>query len=129
MKKANLCHLLSTCGVVLLVAACSNDVELPTNYHDSHLAQPGPVQSSLVDDTINVAWQMATLENVTGLVLSFTDTTGAETTRFVDDETTTSYTEDSLSLESGATWVIRMWAVDDLGFFGPRSVADTLMVP
>ena len=116
-------------GAALLVVACSNDVELPTNYHDGRLAAPEQVTSNLTDGTLTIEWQMPTLENVTGLVLSFTDTTGAETTRFVEDETNTSYVENTISLDSGATWVIRLWAVDDLGFFGPRSAADTLMVP
>ena len=93
-------------GAALLAVACSND-----------------------EGTLTTSSQMPTLENVTGLVRSFTDTTGAETTRFVEDETNTSYVENTISLDSGATWVIRLWAVDDLGFFGPRSAADTLMVP
>ncbi len=115
--------------VLLAAAACSNDVELPSNYHEGRLATPEQVTSNLADGELTVEWQLSPLDNVTGLVVSFTDTTGAETTRFVDDKTTTSFVESSISLDSGATWVIRLWAVDDLGFFGPRSVADTLMVP
>ena len=71
---------------------------------------------------------MASTANVEGYVVSLTDTSGAQDTRFVDDSTATSYDEAGLQLLSGTFYIIRLWAVDDVGFFGPTSEPDTLVV-
>lgn len=117
------------CLLLAGLAACSNDVELPSNYHEGLLAAPEQVETTLADGSVTVTWQMASLRNVTGFVVSFTDTTGAEVTRLVDDPTAAAYTDSSLGPAAGARWIVRLWAVDASGFFGPRSAPDTLRVP
>lgn len=117
--------------VILLAAialvACSNDAELPTQYHQDLLAQP-TATSVLDDDGIDVTWEMSSLANVDGYVVGFADTSGSERTRSVSDAAATSLRED-LDLVSGTFWVVRVWAVDARGFFGPTSIPDTLTVP
>jgi len=109
--------------------ACSNDTKLPANYHDDALGQPTDVESLLEGADFTVTWQMASTTNVDGYVVSLTDTSGAEDTRFVDDGAATTYEESGLQLSSGTFYIIRLWAVDDVGFFGPTSDPDTLVVP
>ena len=111
-----------------LTAACSNDVDLPSNYHEDLLARPA-MTTEVGDGRIDVSWEMASLDNVDGYVVGFADSSGAETTRAIDDAQATSYTESDLSLTSGALWVVRVWAVDDRGFFGPTSEPDSLRIP
>lgn len=121
---------LAACSLAIgLLAACSNDAELPAKYHEDLLAQPTQVESSLDNGDFQVTWQMASTTNVDGYVVSLTDTSGAEDTRFVDDASATGYEESGLQLTSGSYYIIRLWAVDEVGFFGPTSAPDTLIVP
>ena len=113
----------------LALAACSNDTKLPAKFHEDLLAQPTDVASTLEAGDLTVTWQMATTTNVDGYVVSLTDTSGAEETHFVGDAATTVYEESNAQLTSGSFYVIRLWAVDDVGFFGPTSTPDTLVVP
>ncbi|MBT3344489.1 MAG: fibronectin type III domain-containing protein [Gemmatimonadetes bacterium] len=113
----------------LTMAACSNDTDLPARYHEDLLAQPTDVESTLDSGDLTVTWQMSTTTNVDGFVVSLTDTSGAEETHFVGDASATVYEEASAQLTSGTFYIIRLWAVDDIGFFGPTSTPDTLVVP
>lgn len=115
--------------VLMVVAGCSNDTDLPAKYHDDLLAQPTDVSSSFDGGDLSVTWLMASTDNVDGYVVSLTDTSGAEDTRFTDDATATAYEESGLQLASGTYYIIRLWAVDEVGFFGPTSAPDTLLVP
>jgi CO/xanthine dehydrogenase Mo-binding subunit len=109
------------------LAACSHDAELPVNYHDDLLAQPEST-AALGEGTIEVSWEMASLDNVEGFVVGFIDTSGAETTRALPDPQATSLVEADVDLGSGSIWVVRVWAYDAVGFFGPTSMPDTLRV-
>ena len=121
--------LLLAAALTLMVFGCSNDTKLPAKYHDGVLDQPTDVTSLLEGSDFSVTWQMASTANVDGYVVSLTDTSGAQATRFVDDSTATTYNEAGLQLLSGTFYIIRLWAVDDVGFFGPTSEPDTLVVP
>lgn len=124
------CGLGHACALLLLVVGvgCSNDVELPTAYHQDRLDQPDQVQSSVSDNVLTVTWRLGSTVNATGLVVSFTDSTARQQTRFVDDATATSHEESSLDLTAGTFYLIQVWAVDDRGFYGPSSAVDTLIV-
>ena len=108
--------------------ACSNDAELPTNYHEDLLAQPTATAEAAGGD-IAVAWEMSSLDNVDSYVVGFADSSGAETTRAIADPQAVSYRESGLNLAAGALWVVRVWAVDDRGFYGPASDPDSLRIP
>jgi hypothetical protein len=121
--------LLLATALALMVFGCSNDTKLPAKYHDDVLDQPTAVEALLDGSDFSVTWQMTSTANVDGYVVSLTDTSGAQDTRFVDDSTATTYTEAGLQLQSATFYIIRLWAVDDVGFFGPTSEPDTLVVP
>jgi hypothetical protein len=116
---------------VLLVSAlsCSNDAEMPNTYHLNYLAQPTDVEASADGGVVRVSWQIASAEHVAGFVVSFTDPIGKEETRPVADPAARSYENASLNIESGSVYLVQVWTVDQLDFFGPRSVADSLFVP
>ena len=116
-------------GLVALVA-CSNDAEMPSQYHRDLLAQPTDVQAEVEEGIVSVSWQMATAENVAGFVVSFTDASGGMETKSVSDPEARTFVDDgSLSTESGTVWQIRVWAVDARDFFGPQSEPLILEVP
>jgi len=118
------------CALLLLAlgVSCSNDVELPTAYHQDRLDQPDQVETSVSGDVLTVTWRLESTTNATGLVVSFTDSTARVQTRYVNDATATSHEESLLDLPSGALYLIQVWAVDDRGFYGPPSAVDTLIV-
>ena len=70
---------------VVLAWACSDDIELPTPYHEGYLSRPSDVSSAVEDGAINVSWSMASEANVQGFVVGFTDSSGAEHTRSIED--------------------------------------------
>lgn len=118
-------------GLALLagLVACSNDVTMPSNYHDGRLAAPDQVHSTATAGAVTVTWQMSSRDNVTGFIVSFADTTGESVTRFVDDPGVSTYTDTDLGPTAGEVWIVRLWAVDALGFYGASSTPDTLRVP
>lgn len=116
------------CGLLLSLWACSNDAELPAQYHVGHLAQPANVVTAVEDGAITVTWEMASEANVTGFVISFTDLSGAAQTRSLEDATARMYEETGLDLSEGAVYLIEVWAVDENQFFGPHSAVDSLAV-
>ena len=70
---------------VFLAWACSDDIELPTPYHEGYLSRPSDVSSAVEGDAINVSWSIASEANVQGFVVGFTDSSGAEYTSSVED--------------------------------------------
>ena len=113
---------------VVLAWGCSDDIELPTAYHQGLLPRPSEVSSAVEGDAINVSWSIASEANVQGFVVGFTDSSGAEQTRSVEDPAARLYTEQELDVSPGLTYLVQVWAFDAQGFFGPRSEADTLVV-
>jgi hypothetical protein len=115
-------------GLLLGLWACSNDAELPAQYHVGLLAQPANVVTAVEDGAITVTWEMTSEVNVTGFVISFTDLSGVRETRSLEDATARMYEETGLDLSEGAVYLIEVWAVDENQFFGPHSTVDSLAV-
>lgn len=117
--------------IVLLIAAnCSNDKAMPAEYHVSALPQPNDVQVTINDGVTAVSWQIGVSEKVTGFVVTFTDEFGIDRDRSVADPAARSFEDDgSLSLQSGAGYVVRVRAVDSHDFWGRPSEPLTLNVP
>lgn len=113
---------------VALVWACSDDIELPTPYHEGYLSRPSDVSGAVEGDAINVSWSLASDANVQGFVVGFTDSSGAEHTSSIDDPEARLHSEQGLDVSPGTVYLIQVWAFDGGGFFGPRSAADTLVV-
>ena len=118
-------------GILLAaLAACSNDVEMPAQYHRDLFAQPTGVQVTVEDGSVNVSWQMDSADNVAGFVVRFTDASGGVETKSVTDPAARAYVDaGSLNVESGAVLQIHVWAVDAGDFFGPPSEPFVLAVP
>ncbi len=116
-------------GVIIVVAlGCSNDVETPTAYHQSHLAMPTDVEASLNGDGVGVTWQIESIENVAGFVVSFTDATGSVITRSVEDSAARSLADNSVNTESGSIIQVQVRAFDENGFLGQLSTVVSLSV-
>ena len=116
-------------GVIIVLAlGCSNDVETPTAYHQSHLAMPTDVEASLNGDGVGVTWQIESIENVAGFVVSFTDATGSVITRSVEDSAARSLADNSVNTESGAIIQVQVRAFDENGFLGQLSTIVSLSV-
>ena len=113
---------------VALAWSCSDDIELPTPYHEGYLSRPSDVSGTVEGDAIDVSWTMASEANVQGFVVGFTDSSGAEQTRSIEDPAARLHSEQELDVSPGAVYVIQVWAFDASGFFGPRSRADTLVI-
>ncbi len=113
---------------VVLVWSCSDDIELPTAYHEGYLSQPSEVTSAVEDGAINVSWSMASEADVEGFVVGFTDSSGAEHTRSIEDPAARLHSEQELGVGPGTVYLIQVWAFDAKGYFGPRSEVDTLAV-
>ena len=112
----------------LLSWGCSNDTELPQQYHRAYLAQPTHLEAVAEEGRIVVSWHLASAANVSGFVISFTDSLGVVQTRSLEDAEARSYAETNLALSPGVWYLIQVWAVDARLFFGPRSAVDTLAV-
>lgn len=112
----------------LLLWGCSNDAELPAQYHREYLAQPIDVEAVAAEGRIVVSWRLDSAANVSGFVVSFTDSLGVVQTRSLEDAEARSYEEANLDLSPGVWYLIQVWAVDARLFFGPRSAIDTLAV-
>ena len=113
---------------VFLAWSCSDDIELPTPYHEGYLSRPSDVSGAVEDGAVNVSWSMASEANVQGFVVGFTDSSGAEQTSSIEDPAARLHSEQGLDVSPGTVYVIQVWAFDAAGFFGPRSAADTLVV-
>lgn len=114
---------------LVLCLGCSNDTELPTAYHRDYLPAPTDVRAVFEDAAARVTWQPNAGAAAVGHVVGFTDSSGAETTRLVDGAATAELVETALDLSPGRVYVVRVWAVDEQDFFGPRSAPDSLIVP
>ncbi len=110
-------------------AGCSNDVELPSAYHQGYLPAPTNVGAVFEDAAARITWQPNAGAAAVGHVIGFTDSSGAETTRLVAGATTASHVETALDLSPGRVYLVAVWAVDAADFFGPRSAPDSLIVP
>ena len=118
-----------TIGVMLgLALGCSNDVELPTAYHQGYLAMPTDVEVSLSGGSVQVTWQIESIENVAAFVVSFTDATGSVETRSVEDPEARSLEDDNLNPESGSVIQVQVRAADEDDFLGPLSAVVTLTI-
>ena len=116
-------------GVIIVVAlGCSNDVETPTAYHQSHLAMPTDVEASLNGDGVGVTWQIESIQNVAGFVVSFTDATGSVRTRSLLDSAARSLADNSVNTESGSIIQVQVRAFDENGFLGQLSTVVSLSV-
>ena len=123
-------QLLLSIALLLAAASCSNDKEMPAQYHSGLLPQPSEVEATVENGVATVTWQIAAAENVVGFVVSFTDPSGISETKSVEDAGARSFGDDgSLSLESGSGYLIHVWAVDERDFFGQKSDPFTLIVP
>jgi len=119
----------TTLGLLLVVAlGCSNDAELPTAYHRGYLAMPTDVEVSLSRGSIEVTWQIGSIENVAAFVVSFTDATGNVEKRSVEDPDARSFQDDSLNPESGEVIQVQVRAADASDFLGPPSAVVSLTV-
>ena len=116
------------CALILSLAACSNDVDLPTAFHEDRLGRPESVEASVEGSTATVTWQLASLENAVGFVVRFTNAEGAEETRVVPDASARSLEDDTLSLTPGSLYLVDVWAIDEFDFYGPASIADSLVI-
>lgn len=112
----------------LLLWGCSNNTDLPMQYHRGYLAQPTEVEAIAAEGRIVVSWHLDSAANVAGFVVSFTDSLGVAKTRSLDGAEARSYEEINLDLSPGVWYLIEVWAVDARLFFGPRSAIDTLAV-
>jgi len=118
-----------TLGLFLfMIAGCSNDTELSTAYHQNYLAMPTDVEVSLSRGNVEVIWQIESTDNVAAFVVSFTDATGSEETRSVEDPEARSFVEGSLDPESGSIIQVRVRAADENDFLGPLSAVVSLIV-
>ena len=123
-------QLLLSIALLLAAASCSNDKEMPAQYHSDLLPQPSEVEATVENGVATVTWQIATAENVIGFVVSFTDPSGISEAKSVEDAAARAFVDDgSLSLESGSVDMIHVWAVDEHDFFGQKSDPFTLIVP
>lgn len=116
------------CCCALLSLACSNDVDLPTAFHQDRLGRPESVEASVEGSTATVTWQLASLQNAVGFVVRFTNAEGAQETRVVLDASARRLEDDTLSLTPGALYLVDVWAIDELDFYGPASPADSLII-
>jgi hypothetical protein len=115
-------------AILVAVSGCSNDVELPSAYHQDILAQPQIVAVDVEGEILRVTWETTATANTIGFVVSFTDAEGREETRFIEDPQARSHSEESLDLSVGALYGIVVWAVGPEAFFGPRSNVHDLLV-
>ena len=116
-------------AMLVFALGCSNDVEMPQQYHQNYLATPTDVEASVDRDAVQVSWQIDSTENVAAFVVSFTDATGSVEARSVDDPEARSLEETSLSLEAGSVLQVQVRAADENGFLGPPSTVVSLSVP
>ena len=116
-------------ALLVWAGGCSNDVKLPTAYHQDYLAQPTGVAVEADGAELVVNWQVDSPANIVGFVIRFIDLNGNVLTRFVEGAAVTSHREGGVDLSPGASIEIQLWAVDGLDFYGPRSAVSQLVIP
>ena len=114
------------CALILSLAACSNDVNLPTAFHEDRLGRPESVEASVEGSTVTVIWELASPQNAVGFVVRFTNAAG-EQTKPAPGDSTRSWT-DQLSLTPGTLYLVDVYAIDEHDFKGPASPADSLVI-
>jgi hypothetical protein len=118
-----------TLGAMLVLAlGCSNELELPAAYHQSYLAMPTDVEVALSGGSVQVSWQIESIEHVAAFVVFFTDATGSVETRSVEDPSARNLEVDTLNIESGSTIQVQVRAADENDFLGPPSAVVSLSV-
>ena len=130
-RRSHLCALIGLALTAMAWAACSNDVEFPSSYHEGRLGRPTNVEAVVDAGVVHVTWQLASSQNAAGFVVRFTDASGAASTRPVADGSARMLDVDDLSLSSGDLYLVEVWAVDALdttAFSGPVSQADSLLI-
>jgi hypothetical protein len=75
-----------------------------------------------------VTWQIESIQNVAGFVVSFTDATGSVRTRSLLDSAARSLADNSVNTESGSILQIQVRAFDEDDFLGPLSTVVSLSV-
>jgi hypothetical protein len=110
---------------------CSKQHEAPVAFHKTLLGSPSELQAQVEDgQRVVLTWTMADDTNVTGFVVSLSDTTGLLREALVT-ETAYSIEESSLSADgfTDSTWFFfQVSAVDDSLFRGPAARLDTVFV-
>ena len=111
--------------------SCSKQHEAPVAFHGTLLDTPRELEAELVArQRVVLTWTMEDNTNVTGYVVSLSDTTGLLRESLVT-ETTYTVEEASLTAEGfvDSTWFFfQVSAVDDSLFQGPASHLDTVLV-
>ncbi len=116
------------CALILSLAACSNDVDLPTAFHEDRLGRPETVEASVEGSTVTVIWELASQQNAVGFVVRFTNAAGVEQKSAAPGGSARRLEDDTLSLTPGTLYLVDVWAIDELDFYGPASPADSLVI-
>ena len=116
------------CALILSLAACSNDVDLPTAFHEDRLGRPESVEASVEGSTVTVIWELASQQNAVGFVVRFTNAAGVEQKSAAPGGSARRLEDDTLSLTPGTLYLVDVWAIDELDFYGPASPADSLVI-
>ena len=115
----------------LLLAGCSKDHEAPVAFHQTLLGAPTQLEAQFqARQRVILTWTMEDIANVSGYVVSMSDTTGLLRESLVT-ETTHTFEESSLTADGfdGSTWFLfQVSAVDDSLFRGPAAQLDTAFV-
>ena len=119
-------------GMLLAGAVfCSKEHEAPVAFHQTLLGTPTQLAAQFqAGQRVVLTWTMADIANVSGYVVSLSDTTGLVRESLVT-ETTHTIEETSLTAEGfvDSTWFFfRVSAVDDSLFRGPAAHLDTVFV-
>ena len=111
--------------------SCSKEHEAPVAFHQTLLDTPSDVEAEFVArQRIVLTWTIVDDTNVTGYVVSLSDSTVLLREALVP-ETTYTVQESSLRAEGfdGDTWIYyEVSAVDEQLFRGPASPVDSLLV-
>lgn len=116
------------CALILSLAACSNDVDLPTAFHEDRLGRPESVEASVEGSTVTVIWELASQQNAVGFVVRFTNAAGVEQKSAAPGGSARRLENDTLSLTPGTLYLVDVWAIDEHDFYGPASPADSLVI-
>lgn len=111
--------------------SCSKEHEAPVAYHQTLLDMPTQLEAEFqARRRVILTWTMEDIANVSGYLVSLSDTTGLLRESLVAD-TTHTIEESSLTAEGfvDSTWFfIRVSAVDSSLFRGPAAQLDTVFV-
>jgi hypothetical protein len=111
--------------------SCSKEHEAPVAFHQTLLDMPTQLEAEFqARRRVILTWTMEDIANVSGYLVSLSDTTGLLRESLVAD-TTHTIEESSLTAEgfTDSTWFfIRVSAVDSSLFRGPAAHLDTVFV-